>query len=109
MEIKNSVPENISTLLTDDKVFIFSKTTCSFCAQSKLLLQNNGVAFDVLEVDNVDFTQKHQDDLFGITNLKTYPNIFIGKKPIGGYDSLKELQKTGKLYQQLQDANIEFD
>ena len=109
MEVKNSVPEDISTLLADNKVFMFSKTTCPYCDQSKSLFQKNGVAFEVLEADKVNFTQKHKDDLFKLSKLKTYPNIFIGKKPIGGCDSLKELQKTGKLYQLLKDANIEFD
>ena len=75
-------PEAVSS----DKVTIFSKPNCPFCAKAKQLLKAKGLQFEELSVGtDISITAMR-----AITNQDTVPQIFINGEHIGGSDKLEE-------------------
>lgn len=58
------------------------------------LLRSKGVAFT--EVDVSDDWEKRQW-LAEVTRQRTVPQVFIGGKPVGGFDDLARLDRSGEL------------
>lgn len=76
------------------KVVIYSKNFCPYCDRAKALLKNKGVPFEERNIDgNADEIKK----LMEKTSWRTFPQIFIGEKFIGGFDDMNALDKTGEL------------
>ena len=64
---------------------IYSKTNCVFCEKAKITLQKHNPKILML---NKDFSR---DDFFKkFPNAKTFPQIIINNKNIGGYSELKK-------------------
>ena len=65
-------------------VEIYSKNNCVFCEKAKIKLQKHNPKIQML---NKDFSI---DDFFKkFPNAKTFPQIIINKKHVGGYAELK--------------------
>jgi len=79
----------------------------TFPSPTKQVLISYGVPFEALECDINALSEKQKADLQKASGIKTYPNIFIGKTPIGGCDALKKLVSDNKLLKMLKDNNIE--
>jgi glutaredoxin 3 len=67
-------------------VVIYTKDHCPYCDWAKQLLD--------LDADKLA-------EMIQLSSRRTVPQIFINNQPIGGYDDLSELAKTGKLDQLL--------
>lgn len=68
------------------KVIIWSKSQCSYCEQSKLLLQSKGIEFE----ERVVGEGWSKDQLLeAVPNARTVPQIFINDVLIGGYYELR--------------------
>jgi len=95
------VKEIVETGISDNKVVIFSKSWCPYCAKAKKLLQNYpGIAKDeikIYELDELDEGSKIQEYLLEKTGQRTVPNVFIKQTHIGGSDDLTEWNKNGEL------------
>ncbi len=66
------------------EVEIYSKTHCVFCDKAKIKLQKYTPKIQMLDKD---FTR---DDFFKkFPNARTFPQIIINKKHVGGYAELK--------------------
>jgi len=65
-------------------VEIYSKTNCVFCDKAKIKLQKHSPKIQMLDKD---FTR--DDFLKKFPNAKTFPQIIINKKHVGGYAELK--------------------
>ena len=76
------------------KVIVYSKDNCPYCRLAKDLLTAKQVAFDEIRVD-LDTAQLEK--MMKLSNRRTVPQIFINDLPIGGYDDLAALAKSGKL------------
>ena len=65
------------------KVEIYSKTNCSFCDKAKIRLQKHNPKIFMLDQDysREDFFKKFPE-------AKTFPQIIINNKNIGGYFEL---------------------
>ena len=65
-------------------VEIYSKTNCVFCDKAKIKLQKHNPQIQMLDKDfsRDDFLKK-------FPNAKTFPQIIINKKHVGGYAELK--------------------
>ena len=65
------------------KVEIYSKNNCVFCEKAKIKLQNHSPQINMLDKDYTreDFFKK-------FPNAKTFPQIIINDKHIGGYSEL---------------------
>ena len=75
-------------------VIVYTKENCPYCELAKTLLKERGVAFSEVRVDLDD---SKREEMMRISNKRTVPQIFIDGQPIGGYDDLAALARSGKL------------
>ena len=67
---------------------------CGYCVRAKALLEQRGLDFEEIRVDeDPNFRTKLQE----LTGGWTVPQIVIDGKPIGGYSELWRLDKAGEL------------
>lgn len=76
------------------KVIVYSKEICPYCRMAKELLTARGIAFEEVRID---LDESKRDEMMRLSNRRTVPQIFINDQPIGGYDDLAALAKSGKL------------
>ena len=69
------------------KIEVYSKDNCSYCTRAKRLLDRMQLEYEVKQL-NIDFTREQLFEL--VPTARTYPQIFIDGKPIGGYDALTD-------------------
>jgi glutaredoxin 3 len=85
------------------------RATAPYCVKAAQLLDNLGVTYTKLEVDNEGI----DDDTINVINthakVKTYPKVYIGLECIGGCDALHAIAKSGVLQQKLTAAGISYD
>ncbi len=79
-------------------VRVYTTQVCPYCIRAKLLLRDRGIAYE--EIDVTGDHDKRQW-LVETTRRRTVPQIFIGDEPIGGFDELRELDRTGELKKKL--------
>ncbi len=75
-------------------VKIYTSDWCGFCTAAKHLLKTRGVAFEEIDTSGNDELRAW---LRQTTGRRTVPQIFIGERPIGGYEELRMLDVEGKL------------
>jgi len=76
------------------KVTIYSADWCPFCVRAKRLLDNKGVKYEEV---NVDQHPGAREEVTKRTGHKTIPQIFIGEEFIGGFSELSALEGRGEL------------
>jgi alkyl hydroperoxide reductase subunit F len=81
-----------------NKIEIYSKDWCPYCAKAKSLLQSKQLAYT--EVDITTDLAREQE-MIGRSNRRTVPQIFIDGESIGGYDDLANINANGELDQRL--------
>jgi glutaredoxin len=73
---------------------IYSTSWCGPCKNAKRLLDERGLSYDEIDIDEIGWSR---DDLYDLTGGRTIPQIVIDEKPIGGYSDLLKLDHEGKL------------
>jgi glutaredoxin 3 len=76
------------------QVVIYRTPTCSYCLRVHHLLQSKGVAFTEVDVSG---DQGKRQWLFDVTRRRSVPQVFINGKPVGGFDDLARLNRSGEL------------
>ena len=77
---------------------MYTTTWCGYCVRAKVLLEDKGIEYEEINLDDdPQFRQK----LLDLTGGWTVPQILIDGKPIGGYTELWRLDKSGRLAEQL--------
>lgn len=72
---------------------IYGKPQCPYCDRAKALCESRKLAYTYKQLD-VDFTREEILELF--PKAKTFPQIKVHNKNIGGYDQLEQyLDQTG--------------
>jgi glutaredoxin 3 len=80
---------------------MYTTQWCGFCVRAKALLDEKGVAYEEVSLDDDPaFRQR----LLDLTGGWTVPQILIDERPIGGYVELRELDRTGRLDELLERA-----
>jgi glutaredoxin 3 len=102
------LPDDLSTLLTPGKLFIFTKTNCPFCDLTKEYLAEKEISYDYVVCDTLGITDEHKEQLFKLTGAKSYPRIFVGTKSVGGFDDLRSKDDKGIFEKMLQEEGIGF-
>ncbi|MGH2932900.1 MAG: glutaredoxin [Gaiellaceae bacterium] len=75
-------------------VIMYTTPWCGYCRRAKALLEERGIEFDEIDLDDDPaFRQK----LFDLTGGWTVPQILIDGRPIGGYAELWRLDRDGRL------------
>jgi glutaredoxin 3 len=73
---------------------MYSTTWCGYCIRAKVLLEQRGLEYEEIVMDDDPaFRQK----LVDLTGRWTVPQIFIDDVPIGGYTELWCLDRDGLL------------
>jgi len=75
-------------------VIMYTKANCPYCDWAKQLLATRQIT--PIEI-RVDLEPVKRIEMEQLTGRRTVPQIFINNQPIGGYDDLSLLAKTGKL------------
>ena len=73
---------------------IFGKENCTFCTQAKTLCEQKGFEFEYGMLDE-DYTFEDFAEKF--PTARTFPQITVDDKPIGGFMELKEMVETNQL------------
>jgi glutaredoxin 3 len=80
------------------RILVFSTRWCGYCVRAKTLLENRGIEYEEISLDDDPaFRQK----LFDLTGGWTVPQILIDGRPIGGYTELWRLDRDGCLDDEL--------
>lgn len=70
-------------------IIVYSTQTCGYCKRAKDLLNEKGLLFEEIILDNEEAITKFKNDCPGAT---TVPQIIINDKLIeGGYEGLAKL------------------
>ena len=72
-------------------VEIWGKPACGFCVQAKTFCEKTGLQYKYLELGK-DFTREQVFEKF--PEARTFPQITINNKSIGGYAQLIEYIET---------------
>lgn len=75
-------------------VILYTKDNCPYCRMAKELLKARHIDFTEIRIDLDD---SKRDEMIRLSQRRTVPQIFINDQPIGGYDDLAALVKSGKL------------
>ena len=74
---------------------MYSGPMCSFCEAAKRLLNRNNLNYDIIDISTEDGLR---EEITKKSNGKrTIPQIFFDDYHVGGYQELRELEKSGKL------------
>ena len=76
-------------------VIVYSSARCPYCDRAKALLDQKGVSYDLIRVD--DDPEQFQKMLSKSNGLRTVPQIFIGDHHVGGFDRLYAAEQAGEL------------
>jgi glutaredoxin 3 len=76
-------------------VTVYTKPMCPYCLRALDLLNKKGA--EVREIMAAFDEEKRKEMLQRSNGRRTYPQIFIGKVHVGGYEELAALESQGKL------------
>ncbi|HWH05209.1 MAG TPA: glutaredoxin [Gaiellaceae bacterium] len=80
------------------RVTVYTTRWCGYCVRAKMLLDDQGIAYEEVRVDDdPSFRQRLQE----LTGGWTVPQILIDDEPIGGYTELWRLERSGALAEKL--------
>mgnify|MGYP005723213811 FL=1 len=72
---------------------------CGYCDAAKRLLERNNLEFTDIDVSTKDGLR---DEMTKKANgRRTIPQIFFNDEHVGGYQELRDLEKSGKLLSSL--------
>lgn len=75
-------------------VVMYSSANCSYCKRAKALLDQKGVNYTEIRID---LEPSRMQEMIERSGRRTVPQIFIDHQPVGGFDDLWALDKSGKL------------
>jgi glutaredoxin 3 len=76
------------------RITMFTTAWCGYCVRAKMLLEDRGLEFEEVRVDDdPNFRTKLEE----MTGGWTVPQILIDDQPIGGFSELWQLDRAGGL------------
>jgi glutaredoxin 3 len=76
------------------RIRIYTTRWCGYCVRAKALLDEQGLAYEEVAVDDDPaFRQR----IFDLTGGWTVPQILIDGEPVGGHTELWRLARSGQL------------
>jgi len=76
------------------RIAIYTTRWCGYCVRAKALLDDKGVPYEEISLDDDPAFRRNLQEL---TGGWTVPQILIDGTPIGGYTELWRLDKSGQL------------
>ena len=80
------------------RIQIYTTGWCGYCVRAKALLDEKGIRYDEVSLDDDPGFRRN---LFDRTGGWTVPQIVIDGRPVGGYAELSRLDREGRLDEQL--------
>jgi glutaredoxin 3 len=80
------------------RVRMYTTRWCGYCVRAKQLLEDKGLEYEEISLDDDPAFRRH---LFDLTGGWTVPQILIDGQPIGGYTELWRLDRSGELDERL--------
>ena len=81
-------------------ITVYSGPMCNFCDAAKRLLTRNNLSYNEIDISRKEGLR---DEMTKRANgRRTIPQIFFDDYHVGGYQELRELEKTGKLLSSLE-------
>ena len=77
------------------KIIMYSSNFCPYCTNAERLLSEKG--FDNIEKIKIDEDQSLLEDMIQKTGKRTVPQVFVGNHYVGGFEELREFDKSGEL------------
>ncbi|GLJ40539.1 hypothetical protein SUGI_0836270 [Cryptomeria japonica] len=87
----------VTTTISNNKIAIFSKSYCPYCARTKNVFKELNVTPYVVELDLRGDGGEIQNALSNLVGRRTVPQVFIDGKHIGGSDDTVEAYQSGTL------------
>ena len=79
---------------------MYSGPMCAFCEAAKRLLARNNLSFKEIDISTGDGLM---EEMINKSNGKrTIPQIFFDEHHVGGYQELRDLEKSGDLKSSLE-------
>ena len=75
-------------------VTVYGDRTCAYCGAARMLLTKKAIEFDDIVITD---DPERREEMRTKSGRRTVPQIFIGDAPIGGFDELCALDKSGEL------------
>jgi len=75
-------------------IVVYTRMFCGFCTAAKVLLKKRGLEFEEI---NADIDPQRRAEMVERSGARTFPQIFIGGKHVGGYEHLHNLDASGEL------------
>merc|ERR550534_235817 len=107
--VTGSPMEMVDQYVNNNKVMMFSKTTCPFCSKVKQLFEQEKIKYEVLEIDQIAEGPAIQAALAEKTGQRTVPNTFINGEHVGGCDDPFKLPSENKLLSMVQAEFHNYD
>lgn len=76
-------------------ITIYTKPGCPYCSRAMQLLRQKGVSFTEIVASNDP--AKKAEMIKRSNGARTFPQIFIGERHIGGSDDMAALDQRGEL------------
>ncbi len=77
-----------------NRVTIYTTEPCGFCRVAKSLLDKRNVPYNEI---NLAKDPSGRTELVRLTGMMTFPQVVIDDTPIGGYQELVQVDRTGGL------------
>lgn len=76
------------------EIVIYTKSSCGYCFAAKNLLRQAGLPFTEIAVDR---DPERLAEMIDRSQARTVPQVFVDDEPIGGYEQLAQLLRSGRL------------
>ena len=84
-----------------NRVTIYTTEPCGFCRVAKSLLDKRNIAYHEI---NLAKDALGRTELVQLTGMMTFPQVVIDDTPIGGYQELVQLDRSGGLAELAEEA-----
>ncbi len=76
------------------EIVLYTTAWCGYCIRAKALLDDLGLAYDNVSLDD---DPRFRQRVYDLGHQWTVPLVVIDGQPIGGYDELSALDRSGAL------------
>ena len=103
MSDENPMRDAIQDAISENPVILFMKgnpdaPACGFSARTVAILQSMGARFAAVDILP---DPRIRQELSGISNWPTIPQLFVNGELVGGCDIVSEMYESGELFQTL--------
>ena len=79
-------------------IVVYSTRWCAYCVRAKALLDDKGIPYEEVLLDEEPEFRKR---LFELTGGWTVPQVVIDGEPVGGFAELWRLERSGALAERI--------